>query len=61
MCFKSKLEPAKPLHRDLKILKMRDLLTIINCQFAQAHMTGNLPQNLSVKYVHLNEKASFLL
>ena len=49
MCFKSKVEPAKPLHRDLKILKMRDLLTIINCQFAQAHMTGNLPQNLSVK------------
>ena len=45
MCFKSKLEPVKPLYRDLKILKIRDLLTLLNCQFVQAHMTGNLPQN----------------
>ena len=45
MCFKSKLESDKPLYRDLKILKIRDLLTLINCQFVQAHMTGNLPQN----------------
>ena len=45
MCFKSKLEPVKPLYRDLKILKIRDLLTLINCQFVQVHMTGNLPQN----------------
>ena len=33
MCFKSKLEPAKPLYRNLKILKIKDLLTLINCQF----------------------------
>ena len=47
MCFKSKLEPAKPLYRDSKILKIRGLLTLINCQFVQAHMAGNLPQNFS--------------
>ena len=26
MCFKSKLEPTKPLYRDLEILEIRDLL-----------------------------------
>ena len=26
MCFKSKLEPSKPLYGDLEILKIRDLL-----------------------------------
>ena len=38
MCFKSYLEPAKPLYRDLKIIKIRDLLILINCQFLKAHM-----------------------
>ena len=33
------------LHRELKILKIRDLLTRNNCQFVQAHMIGKLPQN----------------
>ena len=42
MCFKSKLEPVKPLYRDFKILKIRDLLTLINCQFEKASMTGKL-------------------
>ena len=46
MCFKSKLEPAKPLYRDSKILKTRDLLTLNNCQFVQAHMTGNYLKTL---------------
>ena len=40
MCFESKLEPTKPLYRDLKMLKIRDLLTLNNCQFVQAHMIG---------------------
>ena len=31
ICFKLKLEPTKPLHRDLKILKIRYLLTLNNC------------------------------
>ena len=47
MCFKSKLEPAKPLYRDLNILKIRDLLTLNNCQFVQAHMIVKLPQNFN--------------
>ena len=47
MCFKSKLEPNKTLYRDLKILKIRGLLTLNNCQFVQAHMIGKLPQNLN--------------
>ena len=38
MCFKSRLEPAKPLQRDLKIFKIRDLLTLNNCQLVQAPM-----------------------
>ena len=45
MCFKSKLEPTKPLYRDLKILKIRDVLTLNNCQYVQAHIIGKLPQN----------------
>ena len=45
MCFKSKLEPTKPLYRELKILKIRDLLTLNNCQFVQAHMIDTLHQN----------------
>ena len=47
MCFKLKLEPTKPMQRELKILKKRDLLTINNFQFVQAHMIGKLPQNLN--------------
>ena len=47
MCFKLKLEPTKPLYRDLKILKIIDLLTLNNCQFVQAHMIGKLPQNFN--------------
>ena len=31
ICFKLKLEPTKPLYRDLKILKIRYLLTLNNC------------------------------
>ena len=49
MCFKSKLEPTKPLYRKLKILKIRDLLTLNNCQFVQDHMIGKLPLNESYK------------
>ena len=30
--FKSKLKPAKTLFRDFKILILRDLLTLDNCQ-----------------------------
>ena len=48
MCFKSKLEPAKPLYRDFKILKIRDLLTLINCQFEKASMTGKLEISTNV-------------
>ena len=44
MCFKLKLERTKPLYRDLKILKIRDLLTLNNCQFVQAHTIGKIPQ-----------------
>ena len=47
MCFKLKLEPTKPMHRELKILKKRDLLTLNNFQFVQARMIGKLPQNLN--------------
>ena len=43
MCFKSKLDHTKPLYRDSKILKIRDLLILNNCQFVQAHMIGKLP------------------
>ena len=43
MCFKSKLEPTNSLYRDLNVLKIRDLLTLNNCQFVQAHMIGKLP------------------
>ena len=47
MCFKLKLEPTKPWYRDLKILKIIDLLTLNNCQFVQAHMINKLPQNFN--------------
>ena len=47
MCFKLKLEPTEPMHRELKILKKRDLLTLNNFQFVQARMIGKLPQNLN--------------
>ena len=47
MCFKSKLEPTKPLYRDSKILKIRDLLTLNNCQFVKAYIIGKLPRNFN--------------
>lgn len=42
-CFKVKLEPAKLLFRDLKIIRISDLLAFNNCQFVQHHMIENLP------------------
>ena len=59
MCFKSKLEPAKPLYRDFKNLKIRDLLTLINCQFVQAHMTGNLLQNFSEYFKEMRNQQNY--
>ena len=47
MCFKSKLEPTKPLYRGSKILKIRDLLTLNNCQFVKAYIIGKLPRNFN--------------
>ena len=47
MYFKSKLEPTKPLYRDLKNLTIRDLLTFNNCQFVKAHMIGKPPQSFN--------------
>ena len=47
MCFKSKLKPTKPLYRDSKILKIRDLLTLNNCQFVKAYIIGKLPRNFN--------------
>ena len=59
MCFKSKLEPAKPIYKDLKILKIRDLLTLINCQLVQSHMTGNLPQNFSEYFKEMRNQYNY--
>ena len=56
MCFKSKLEPTKLLYRELKILKIRGLLTLDNCQFVQDHMIGKLP--LNEYYKSFNEKSA---
>ena len=58
MCFKSKLEPTKLLYRELKILKIRGLLTLDNCQFVQDHMIGKLP--LNEYYKSFNEKSARL-
>ena len=55
MCFKSKLEPTKPLYRDLKILKIRDVLTLNNCQFVQAHIIGKLPQNFNEHFKEMRD------
>ena len=59
MCFKSKLEPTKRIYKDLKIIKIRDLLTLINCQLVQAHMTGNLPQNFSDDFKEMRNQHNY--
>ena len=59
MCFKSKLEPTKPLYRDLNILKIRDLLTLNNCQFVQAHMIGKLPQNFNEHFKEMRNQHNY--
>ena len=45
MCFKSKLEPTKPLYRDLKILRIRDLLTLSNCQLDMLKVSISVESN----------------
>ena len=45
MCFKSKLEPTKPLYRDLKILRIRDLLTLSNCQLDMLKVSISVDSN----------------
>ena len=57
MCFKSKLEPTKPLNRDWKIIKIRDLLTLNNCQFVQPHMIGKLPLNFNEYFKEMRKSA----
>ena len=59
MCFKLKLEPTKPMYRELKILKKRDLLTLNNCQFVQAHMIGKLPQNLNEQFKEMRNQHNY--
>ena len=45
MCFKSKLEPTKPLYRDLKILRITDLLTLSNCQLDMLKVSISVDSN----------------
>ena len=59
MCFKSKLEPTKPLSRDLKILKIRDLLTLNNSQFVQPHMICKLPQNFNKYFKEMRNQHNY--
>ena len=59
MCFKSKLEPTKPLSRDLKILKIRDLLTLNNCQFVQPHIICKLPQNFNKYFKEMRNQHNY--
>ena len=60
ICFKSKLQPAKPLYRDLKIFKIRDLLTLINChKFQQAYMAGGLPQNFGEYFKEMRNQHNY--
>ena len=47
MYFKSNLESAKPLYKDLKILKIRDLLTLLDLL-----ITVNLCKLISLE-IHL--------
>ena len=46
MCFKSKLEPTKPL-------------TLNNCQFVQVHMIGKLPQNFTEYFKERRNQHSY--
>ena len=59
MCFKSKLEPTNSLYRDLNVLKIRDLLTLNNCQFVQAHMIGKLPQNFNEHFKEMRNQHNY--
>ena len=59
MRFKSKLEPTKPLYRELKILKIRDLLTLENCQFVWSHMIGKLPQSFNESFKEMRNQHNY--
>ena len=53
MCFKSKLEPTKPLQRDLKILKIRYQLTLNN------FLIGKLPQNFNEHFKEMRNQHNY--
>ena len=46
ICFKSKYDAVNPAHKKLKILKLRDMLTLNNCQFVHYKINGKLPGSL---------------
>ena len=60
MCvLNQKLEPTKPLHRDLKLPKVRYPLTLNTCQYVQAHMIGKLPQSFSEYFKEMRNQHNY--
>ena len=43
MCFKSKYDAFNPAYKKFKIFKLRDMLTLNNCQFVHDQINGKLP------------------
>ena len=59
MVFKYGIKARTQLLKKLKILKIRDLLTFINCEFMQAHMTEKLSQNFSEYFKEMRNQDNF--
>ena len=45
MSFKPKNEPTNPLFRNLKIMKLKDILAYKNCTFVQDQINENMPES----------------
>ena len=45
MCFKSKYDAVNPAYKKFKIFKLRDMLTLNNCQFVHDQINGKLPRS----------------
>ena len=43
MYLKSKYDAVNPVYKKWKILNIRDMLTLSNCQFVQDRINGKLP------------------
>ena len=59
MYFKSKYDTVNPAYKKLKILKLRVMLTLSNCQLVHDEFNGKLPVLVPLKYKRTRNQQNY--